>query len=79
MRYVITKYVILLASISLTACSAQDEKPSIGMANPASVYCQQLGGKTEIVRTENGDVGYWTLPGGERVEEWTLYRRDHKN
>ncbi|WP_072017637.1 DUF333 domain-containing protein [Erwinia typographi] len=20
---------------------------------------------------------YCTLPGGERVEEWTLYRRDH--
>ncbi|HGN2348801.1 TPA: DUF333 domain-containing protein [Proteus mirabilis] len=48
------------------------------MANPASVYCGEIGGKLEIVNTDKGQVGYCTLPSGERIEEWTLYRRDHK-
>ncbi|MFB9086220.1 DUF333 domain-containing protein [Erwinia tracheiphila] len=35
-------------------------------------------GKTDTVNTERGDIGYCTLPGGERIEQWTLYRRDHQ-
>lgn len=50
----------------------------IGMANPASVYCEQSGGKTEIVKAASGWTGYCNLPGGERVEEWTYYRKNHK-
>ncbi|WP_342353247.1 DUF333 domain-containing protein [Providencia rustigianii] len=48
------------------------------MANPASVYCAKLGGKLDIVNTNDGQVGYCTLPSGEKIEEWSLYRRDHK-
>jgi putative hemolysin len=47
-----------------------------GMANPASVYCLQKGrsgsgAKPARVRTE------CKLPGGEVIDEWDLYRRDH--
>ena len=48
------------------------------MANPASVYCEKIGGKLEIVDSLAGQIGNCTLPSGEIVEEWTLYRRDHQ-
>ncbi|WP_346211206.1 DUF333 domain-containing protein [Hafnia paralvei] len=48
------------------------------MANPASVYCQQVGGTLEMVQTDSGTVGYCHLPTGEKIEEWTLFHRDNK-
>lgn len=52
--------------------------PSLGMANPASVYCGQLGGKLTIVKGSAGDEsGMCRLPDGTEIEEWTLFRRDH--
>ena len=77
------KPLILAVMFSLlAACASQPEaagRPgAVGMANPASVYCQQRGGKLEIVKDKDGgEVGYCTLPGGERIEEWALFRRDH--
>ena len=71
------KLTVLAATIILAGCSTTENK-LVGMANPASVYCSEIGGKLEIVNTDKGQVGYCTLPSGERIEEWTLYRRDHK-
>jgi len=48
------------------------------MANPASVHCEKMGGKLDIVKGTDGDSGYCNLPGGERIEEWALYRRDNQ-
>lgn len=67
----------------LAACASQPEPATppgaAQMANPASVYCRQLGGKLDIAKDKDGgEVGYCTLPGGERIEEWELFRRDHK-
>jgi len=76
------KVVMMMALTSLLAACAADNVPPtakpIGMANPASVYCGKIGGKLEIVKEANGEVGYCTLPDGERIEEWALFRRDHK-
>lgn len=55
---------------------------TIGMANPASVYCVEQGGKLEIISEEppeapgggGGQVGMCTLPGGQVCEEWAFYR-----
>lgn len=80
----------LFASISgialvaiLTGC-AQSESASgpasqrhIGMANPASVYCISQKGQLDNVNTAKGVASYCTLPSGERVDEWVLFRRDH--
>jgi len=44
------------------------------IANPASVYCIQQGGKLEIVETEKGQIGICVLPDGRRIEEWAFYR-----
>lgn len=62
----------LISVLNKDPVPAKDKK--IGMANPASVYCEQSGGKTEIVKAASGWTGYCNLPGGERVEEWTYYR-----
>ena len=68
----------MVAVISLSACATKKPSPDqapIGFANPASVYCKNLGGRLDIVKEEKGEVGYCTLPSGERIEEWALYRR----
>lgn len=73
------KTIILASSMLLASCAAKDETPkSVAIANPASVYCEKIGGKLEIVSEAAGQVGYCTLPSGEKIEEWALYRRDNK-
>nr|WP_244193700.1 DUF333 domain-containing protein [Pantoea cypripedii] len=48
------------------------------MANPASVYCHDKGGKLSLISSNGQTTGYCTLPSGELIEEWALYHRDHK-
>ncbi|MFT8713362.1 DUF333 domain-containing protein [Komagataeibacter rhaeticus] len=48
-----------------------------GMANPASVYCQQRGGTLELRHTPRGVTGWCHLPDGTVVEEWALLRRQY--
>jgi len=48
--------------------------PATGIANPASVYCAERGGRLEIVDAPGGQAGFCVLPDGRRVEEWALYR-----
>ena len=50
-------------------------KPSMGMANPASVNCEQKGGALEI-RTDptGGQVGYCKFSDGSECEEWKFFR-----
>jgi putative hemolysin/predicted secreted protein len=50
---------------------------AIGMANPASVYCGEAGGKTEI-RTDasGGQYGMCTFENGTSCEEWALFRKE---
>ncbi|AZS49972.1 DUF333 domain-containing protein [Entomomonas moraniae] len=69
---------ILVGCNSMDNQSKKDKNPSVGMANPASVYCEQIGGKLEIKNSTDGQYGMCTLPNGEQIEEWALYRRDHK-
>ncbi len=62
----------------LSACANQAAtQPPIGLANPASAYCIEKGGRLEIVNTPAGQVGMCTLPDGRVIEEWELMRRDH--
>ncbi|WP_072044083.1 DUF333 domain-containing protein [Pantoea agglomerans] len=72
-------FILIASTVLLAACSTQNDKPQqIGMANPASVYCEKMGGKLDIVKGHDGESGYCTLPKGERNEEWALYRRDNQ-
>lgn len=78
---------LLTAAMALAACATPSETPAadtaaaertppkIGMPNPASVHCKDLGGTLEI-RTgkDGGQFGVCTLPDGKVCEEWALFR-----
>ena len=52
----------------------------IGMANPASVYCEEQGGTLTIVEDKEGNQsGMCKLADGTEVEEWEYYRANHKD
>ncbi|MCS2172587.1 DUF333 domain-containing protein [Scandinavium sp. TWS1a] len=77
------KYAGLLLPLLLAGCTTAEQSdapppPNIGMANPAAVYCQQKGGTSVPVQSPQGVRSDCKLPGGEVIDEWTLYRRDHK-
>lgn len=69
---------VVATTALISACNTapQPEKP-IGMSNPASVYCAEVGGKTIIKKTPEGDAGYCQLPSGEVVDEWDYFRKNH--
>jgi len=70
---------VIATTLLLTACAPHNySQHAVGMANPASVYCEKIGGKLDLVKAPDGESGYCTLPSGERIEEWALYRRDNK-
>ena len=50
---------------------------AIGMANPASVNCGNIGGTTQIMSNPDGSqYGMCTFPNGTTCEEWALYRNE---
>lgn len=46
------------------------------LANPASVFCVQSGGKSEIRNGARGQYGVCILPDGRTVEEWAYFRKN---
>jgi putative hemolysin len=82
MKQFLITTVISISAVSLSACTQPKdaEEVAIGMANPASEYCVKLGGKTEIKKDEDGgEFGMCHFPDGTSLEEWELFRRDHKD
>lgn len=71
------KKLMIIACVMVSVGCVTDEKTgaNLNMTNPASSYCIAQGGQSEIVGTPQGEVGYCLLPSGERVEEWSLYRK----
>ncbi len=79
----IAKAAVAAAAVAAVTAGCQttptEEMPSVGMPNPASVWCIEKGGRLEIVKDKDGnESGVCVLPSGERVDEWALFRRDHK-
>lgn len=74
------RYLLIFLPLTLTACASEPVKPDfpeIGRANPAAVYCLQKGGERVPVQTPQGVSSKCRLPGGEILDEWALWRRDH--
>ena len=46
----------------------------LALPNPASVFCVQSGGKSEIRNGKNGQYGVCRLPDGRAVDEWAYFR-----
>ncbi|MFT4090626.1 MAG: DUF333 domain-containing protein [Asticcacaulis sp.] len=65
---------ILAALVPLAACTTPQAPKVIGMPNPASKYCVDQGGRSEIRKSAEGDTGYCHLPDGRVIEEWELFR-----
>ena len=68
---------LLAAGLAACADTSHHKEFRVGMANPASVYCEKIGGRLELQQGEGGARGICHLPDGTSMEEWALFRRDH--
>ncbi|MBN1310298.1 MAG: DUF333 domain-containing protein [Anaerolineae bacterium] len=64
-----------LAALALSACGQQQEEvippgDAIGLANPASVYCQGLGYREETREGEGGQYGVCIFSDGSECDTW---------
>lgn len=69
-------------ALAMTACASATDSPSqnmpkVGIANPASVFCIQQGGKLRMVKTAQGEHAMCILADGRKVEEWAYFRQNH--
>lgn len=75
-------FVVVVLSVAAAACSAAriavaPTESSVGIANPASEYCQQNGGSLEIrTAADGGQAGYCLFADGTECEEWAFFRGD---
>lgn len=72
--------IIFSASIMLAACTIQKENATttVNIANPASVYCLEQGGKTVMRTNKDGQYGVCVFKNGNQIDEWQYYRQNHK-
>ena len=72
-----------LSLVTLTGCnlfggkttptpfvSDGEEEPFIGIPNPASFYCQEMGYTLDLRETDQGTEGICIFPNGAECEEW---------
>jgi len=76
-------FVLILAATWLSACSGPaassgtvaSATPKAGLANPASVFCTERGGRLNITTdATGGQVGQCIFPDGSQCEEWAFYQ-----
>ena len=68
----------MVTAMTLAACSPTKKEEGVQIPNPASAYCVEIGGKSVLEKASDGqEFGVCHLPGGEKIDEWELYRRDH--
>lgn len=72
------KKLLPIAALSLASCTSTAPSETAKLANPASVYCTEQGGKVEMRKGASGETGYCHLPDGRVVEEWEFYRSQNK-
>jgi putative hemolysin len=70
----------LLTLVLLAAsCRRAQSSPTseANLPNPASVYCEQNGGKVEMRQDASGGVaGVCVFPDGSECDEWAYYRKE---
>jgi putative hemolysin len=80
-RKVMVPLFMLMGVILLAACGPNQASPTpqAGMANPASVYCEQNGGKLDLRQDASGGVaGICIFPDGSECDEWAYFRGECK-
>jgi len=72
---------VLMATMLFTACGPETPTPKAepNIPNPASVFCEENGGKLEI-RTDasGGQAGFCIFPDGSECDEWAYFRDECK-
>ncbi len=61
----------------LVSCERRRVTPTAeaGIPNPASVYCEEHGGKLEIrTASDDGQAGICAFPDGSQCDEWAYFR-----
>ncbi|UCG94965.1 MAG: DUF333 domain-containing protein [archaeon] len=75
--------ILLISILTVSGCVSgggtvtTTTQTTIGMPNPAAVYCQDQGGTLEIredPRTSGGQYGVCILENGTECDEWAYYR-----
>jgi putative hemolysin len=71
---------IVVALLGLAACAPSVTEPAAetgepaGLPNPASVYCEEQGGRIEMRTDADGTYGVCIFEDGTECEEWAYYR-----
>jgi putative hemolysin len=75
---------ILIVGVILSACSAApsptavaptSEGSTTNLANPAAVYCQQIGGQVKLrIEADGSQTGRCIFKDNSECDEWALYR-----
>jgi len=74
------KILLILSILILTGCKPTTPTDNtttdnnVGLANPASVNCQQKGGTLEMRNNEAGQYGVCKFTDGSECEEWAFFR-----
>jgi putative hemolysin len=77
-RLHITGLALILSALIISGCGTGAAQPTTGLANPASVYCEEQGYTLEMRTDENGTYGMCIFPDGSECEEWSFYRGECK-
>jgi putative hemolysin len=67
--------IVLVLVLSVAGCKRDQTTTGVDaqLANPASVYCGEQGGKVEMRTDETGgQIGYCVFPNGSECEEWAF-------
>jgi putative hemolysin len=76
----VLKILFILAVFLLASCRGLQDKPAADMPNPASVFCEENGGKLEIRSDESGaQSGVCVFDDGSECDEWAFYRGECKS
>ena len=67
---------VALSAAGLTAACTQTEE-TVALANPAAVYCEEVGGQHVIRDGKGGQVGVCVLPDGSEVDAWDYFRANN--
>jgi putative hemolysin len=73
---------VILVALGLSACGGEPSpvptadtfQSPLNLANPASKYCVDQGGRLEIRDEPAGQTGYCIFEDGSECEEWAFYR-----
>ena len=72
---------IFCVSSILSGCAekvVETKEENTQIANPASVYCEEKGGKSVIEKDTFGDIGWCHFEDGSFCEEWAYFRGECK-